>query len=208
MSNRSYQDDDKPKNGFRKIIDRLLNETHQHYFQYFPSHPGFFSFVFLKRFFSGIVMESEQTQTAQELPQDAILVYLTKQKSRFEYLFYHTRYRQLNLPVPELTLNYKIKIWQRLSRWFKIILTRIDHLITTHSWPNPYKTEFFKQELLHGRTGFLSLAEKKGFRRWFVKSKIDPLLHLVEIQKSIDQPIYLIPHLIFFSKNTRGSTST
>ena len=200
MSNRSYQDDDKPKNGFRKTIDHILNESHQHYFQYFPSPPGFFSFVFLKRFFSGIVMDGEQTQTIKNLPQDAILVYLTKQKSRFEYLFYHTRYRQINLPVPELTLNYKIKIWQRLSRWFKIILARIDRLITVHSWPNPYKTEFFKQELLHGRTGFLSLVEKKGFRRWFVKSKIDPLLHLVEIQKSIERPIYLIPHLTFFSK--------
>ncbi|MGD9211201.1 MAG: 1-acyl-sn-glycerol-3-phosphate acyltransferase [Desulfobacteraceae bacterium] len=145
-------------------------------------------------------MDDIQTQVVRELPKDAILVYLTKNKSRFEYLFFHTRYQQLHLPVPELTLNYKIKFWQKISRWFKIFLARLDSLITQHKWPNPYNTDYFKKELLNGRTGFLSLVEKRGFRRWFVKSKFDPVLHLVEIQKSIDRPIYLVPHLTFFSK--------
>jgi glycerol-3-phosphate O-acyltransferase len=200
MSNRSHQNYKETKSGLRKFIDRILKGSHQHYFQYFPSPSGFLTFIFLKRFFSGIVLENEQTQIIKELPQNAIMVYLTKQKSHFEYLFYHTRYRQINLPVPELTLNYKIRLWQRLSRWVRILLARIDSLITTRSWPNPYKTEYFKEELLQGRTGFLSLVQKRGFRHWFVKSKTDPLLHLVEIQKSIERPIYLIPHLAFFSK--------
>lgn len=201
MLKKSHQQNgEKSKNGLRKIIDRILNESHQHYFQYFPSPSGFLSFTFLKRCFSGIVMESEQTQVVRELPEDAILVYLTKHKSRFEYLFYHTRYRQMDLPVPELSFNLKVRSWQRLSRWLKIILARIDSLICLHSWPNPYKTGYFKSELIGGLTGFFSLVEKRGFRHWFVKSKIDPVLRLVQIQQSIDRPIFLIPHLMFFSK--------
>ncbi len=197
---RSHQNGETVKSGLRKVVDRILNNSHQHYFQYFPSPTGIMSFIFLKRFFTGIVMDEEQTQIIRELPKDAILVYLTKHKSQFEYLFYHTRYQQINLPVPEFTFNYKIKIWQNLTRWIKIIVARIDNLICNRSWPNPYKTGYFKDQLQNGGTGYLSVVEKKGFRRWFVKSKIDPVLHLVEIQKSIERPIYLIPHLMFFSK--------
>ena len=69
MLNRSHQNGEKTKSGLAKFVDRILKGSHQHYFQYFPSPSGFLTFIFLKRFFSGIVLESEQTRTIENLPE-------------------------------------------------------------------------------------------------------------------------------------------
>ena len=44
------------------------------------------------------------------------------------------------------------------------------------------------------------MIEKKGFYRRFVKAETDPIQHLIEIQKTLDRPIYLVPQLMFFGK--------
>jgi glycerol-3-phosphate O-acyltransferase len=46
----------------------------------------------------------------------------------------------------------------------------------------------------------LTLVEKKGFYRRFVKDRPDPLVYLIKMQKKIDRPIYLVPQLMFFGK--------
>ena len=44
------------------------------------------------------------------------------------------------------------------------------------------------------------LLKKKAFYNRFVKEKTDPLQYLVEMQRIVDAPIYIIPQLMFFSK--------
>jgi glycerol-3-phosphate O-acyltransferase len=51
----------------------------------------------------------------------------------------------------------------------------------------------------------LYLVEKKGFYRRFVQKKRDHLQHLIEIQKTIEVPIFIIPQLMFFSTNPHRS---
>ncbi|MBT8356495.1 MAG: 1-acyl-sn-glycerol-3-phosphate acyltransferase, partial [Deltaproteobacteria bacterium] len=67
---------------------------------------------------------------------------------------------------------------------------------------------YIKNELLNGRTGFLSIVEKKGFYLRFVKAKTDPVQYLIEMQKSIDRPIYIVPQLMFFGKAPHRSQPT
>jgi glycerol-3-phosphate O-acyltransferase len=185
----------------RRFIDRLLSGTHQHFFEYLPSPTGMLSSLFLKRFFSGIVLTSDQTEMIRRLPKDAIFVYVNKHRSKFDYLFLHTRCRQEKLPVPVLALNCRIRIWQPLSRLIQVFIARADALIHLRVWLNPVECGFFSSELHTGKSAFLSLVGPNGFYHWFVKAGLDPVQHLIKIQKSTDQPIYLIPHLMFFGKN-------
>jgi glycerol-3-phosphate O-acyltransferase len=41
-----------------------------------------------------------------------------------------------------------------------------------------------------------------------VKAKTDPIHYLIEIQKSVERPLYLVPQLIFFSKTARRENPT
>jgi len=144
-------------------------------------------------------MEEDQADIFNIIPKDAIIVFTTKHKSNFDFLFYYYHYQRKQLPFPQIGLNHNVIAWQPLSRIFKIVLSYIDFLYKYLGLPDSYGSEYVKKELLDGRSGFLNLVDKKGFYRWFVKAKTDPVQYLIQIQKTIDLPIYILPHLMFFS---------
>ncbi|HSO18635.1 MAG TPA: 1-acyl-sn-glycerol-3-phosphate acyltransferase, partial [Desulfosarcina sp.] len=182
-------------------IDRLLKNSRDHYFCYLPSPTGTISAFFLDRLLSGVFMGIEQADTLKHLPDDAIVVYTTKHKSRFEFLFSHTRYRQRRLPVPCLAFEYDIHLWQPVSRIFRTCLAYLDVLIRERRILDPYRSGYYRRALLATGCAMLSLVEKKGFHRRFVKQQVDPLNYLIEVQKGTDRPIYIVPQLMFYSKN-------
>jgi glycerol-3-phosphate O-acyltransferase len=163
------------KSNARRWIDDTAQTIPSYYSCYLPKHNGLMAPFLLKLFYSGIKIDKEQTAVIQNLPDDAVVVYATKHKSYFEYLFYHTRYGQLGLPCPEIGLDYKVYAWQPVSRLIKMLLTHLNYLYRNLSLPDPYDSGYIRRELISGRSAFLSLGEKKGFYRRFVKAKTDPI---------------------------------
>lgn len=184
----------------RERINKIFHGAHNHYLCCLPKNIGFLSSLTLSLFFSGIKIKQEQTSIIQKLPQESIVIYATKYKSSFEYLFYYTRYKHDKLPVPEIGFNYKIFIWQPVSRILRAILSRLDITRQWKTFLDPYKNGYIKHELINGKSGLLSLIEKKGFYQRFVKEKTDPICYLINMQKSIDRPIFIIPQIMFFGK--------
>jgi glycerol-3-phosphate O-acyltransferase len=160
----------------RRWLEHLLKNSHDHFFCFLPSPTGALSALFMERLFSGVFMGGEQADIVKNIPDEAIIVYTTKYKSRFKFLFAHTRYRQLRLPVPELAFDYAIYSWQPVSRLFRICLAYLDELIRRHRILAPYRSHYYQRALCASGCGFLSLVEKKGFYRRFVKQRIDPLV--------------------------------
>ena len=165
----------------RRWMDRLLKNSHDHFFCFLPSPTGNLSAFFLDRLLSGVFMGVEQADIVKNVPDDAIIVYTTKYKSRFDFLFAHTRYRQLRLPQPQLAFDTDIYLWQPLSRVFRVCLSFINELVRHRRIPNPYRGDYYRRALLTSGCGMLSLVEKKGFYRRFVKEAIDPLQYLIEM---------------------------
>ena len=199
------------KNRVRAWIDKALQGTRNHYLCFLPENIGFLSSWLLKLFFSGITIDKEQALALNKLKKEGVVVYVTKYKSYFEYLFYYTRYKQDGLPFPEIGFDYRVVIWQPVSRILRIFFSYFDYIFSNLSLPDPYASGYISQELIRGRSGLLSLVEKKGFYRRFVKQKTDPLQYLIEMQQSIeigDRPIFIVPQLIFISKKPHKSTPT
>jgi len=180
----------------REWINRALKGTHNHYLCYLPGKTGFLSSWILRLFFSGIKLSKQQTSILQKLREKGIVVFVTKYKSEFEYLFYYTRYKQAGLPFPEIGFDYKVFAWQPLSRIFRVLLSSIDSFFQSLTPPDPYNSKYIEEELLNGRCALLSLVEKKGFYRRFVKEKTDPIQYLIGMQQSIERPIYLVPYVL------------
>lgn len=189
----------------RKLLNRLLENTYNHFGCYLPRNFGFFTSYVLKPFFSGITLKKDQTRIVQEIPEDAIIVYVIKFKSKFAHLFYHRIYQIYNLPVPEIGLDYRYLLFQPLLRIIKILLAHADFFLRNWTFPDPYHSGYIRDELVKGRFGFLTLIEKGGFYRRFVKAKTDPVRYLVDIQNSTKRQVYLVPQLMFFSKNPHRS---
>ena len=198
---------DKGRSSDRRI-SRLQGGSHDHYTCLIPDDIGGFTNLLLKLFYLGIKVDKTQIEILRQLPKDAIVIYVTKYKNYFEYLFYYSRYRQERLPFPQIGFDCKIYLCQPVLRLIKIFLSRLDFFSRYQTLPDPYSRGYIKQELIDGRSGFLSLVGKKSFYRRFVKAHTDPIHYLIEVQKTIDRPLYLVPQLIFFSKTARREDPT
>jgi len=188
--------------------NRVLDGTHNHYSCYLPDTLGKVASLLLRLFYSGIKMDKDQTAVLQRIEDDAVVVYATKFKSYFEYLFYYIRYQKKNLPYPQIGFDYQVYFWQPVSRLIQILLAHIDFFIHWRKFPSPYKSGYIGQALLENKAGMLFLVGKKGFYRRFVKAETDPIQYLIEVQKSTEQTIYIVPQLMFFSKNPHRSIPT
>jgi glycerol-3-phosphate O-acyltransferase len=100
---------------------------------------GWFPRWLLRLFYSGIRMDDNQAAVLKRLEPDATLIYTTKFQNYFEFLFFHTRYRQKGLPVPQLAFDYKVYLWQPISRLLKMIGARLDYMVRRQRFPDPYE---------------------------------------------------------------------
>jgi glycerol-3-phosphate O-acyltransferase len=155
----------------------------------------------LRRLFAGIDLNPELKVTLDTLPDNAVVVYVSKTKSYFEFLFYYTRYMQAGLPYPQLGFDYSIRILQPVGRLIRIAAAHLRFFLHHFSFRDPYRAGFIRDEVDKGTTAFLPLVEKRDFHRRFIKSKTDPIHHLIEIQQTLVQPICIIPQLLLFSKH-------
>ncbi len=194
------------KNKIRMWINRILQDSHNHFTCHLPGSISFFSSNTLKLFFSGIKIDSDQLNRLKNIPDNAIVIYATKFKSHFEFLFSYTRYSENKLPFPEIGFDYKVFIWQPVPRILRTLLSYLDYFFQNKSFPDPYNSGYIREELLNGKSAFLSLVEEEAFYRRFVKSETDPLSYLVELQKITERPVYIIPQIMSFGKNPIRAT--
>ena len=78
----------------RQWIKKTLHGTYDHYTCFLPEDIGRLSSLILKLFYCGILVDDTQTGILKQLEKNAIVVYVTKFKNFFEYLFFYSRYRQ------------------------------------------------------------------------------------------------------------------
>ncbi|MBW1899819.1 MAG: 1-acyl-sn-glycerol-3-phosphate acyltransferase, partial [Deltaproteobacteria bacterium] len=188
-------------------MPETIDETNI-YLSHFPQKIGFFSRVLLKLFLTRIQINNTQISILKQLQEKGVIVFANKYKSNFDFLFYYTRYKQLKLPYPEIGFYYRIITWQRISRILRVLYLNLKYFSKNFSLPNPFKNGYFKHQLTNNKSGFVSLIDRKGFYRRFVKAKTDPMRFLIDLQNEIDKPVYIVPQLIFYSNNPRRSEPT
>ncbi len=191
----------------RRGIDRILDSGHLYFACCLPRQLGFMVHGFLRLFYSGIRFHEDQIKVLRKLPDNAVIVYVHQYKSYFEWLFYHTRFQQERLRAPVIGCDYQILVWQPLMRAIRIIMFHLSYIFHHFSFANPYKSGYIQEELSNGKAALIALVEDKGFYRRFVKSKTDPIRHLIEIQQNLEHPIIIVPLVMFFSKFPKRSTS-
>ncbi len=186
--------------------DRLLSGTPHHYSLFFPGRPGGFISWLLRLFYSGITFDEVQSNKIRNLPANAIIVYVSQYKSRFEHLFYHTRYGQLGLAVPEWSFDHRVLFFQPVARLVRIFVAACDHLLRHLKWADPFQNGYAADLLSGGTASHLALVRPRGFYRRFVKSEMDPLEFVVELQRKGHRPVFIVPQLMFFSRSPVSQT--
>jgi glycerol-3-phosphate O-acyltransferase len=89
------------------------------------------------------------------------------------------------LPIPQL---------------IRVLKFQIAYLFRHGRLPNPFKTGFFRHAIQQGTASLLCLVDPKWFVRHFIHAEKDHLHFLLETQKDMERPIYIVPQLILYKK--------
>ncbi len=188
------------KTGMTQHIRKFFNNTHDHHACFLPARIGYIISFFLNFFYANINVNKNQTFQLNQMREEGIVIYANKYKSYFEFLFYYARYKKMELPFPQIGFDYKIYSLQPVLRLLKILLAHAHYFLRHFSRLDPYESGYIKKELLQNRrSGFLSLIGDDTFYQQFVKSRTDPIRYLIDMQKTIDRPIFIVPQLMLFN---------
>jgi glycerol-3-phosphate O-acyltransferase len=185
----------------KREIGRIFESTANHYLCQLPEKIGFFSNLILKLLFHRVTLAQEQIQVIENLPKNAIIVYVSKYKGRFELYGYYYWYQRLGLPWPRMAFDYRILLLQTPTRLLKIFGAFVYRFFQGLEFPDPVKDGYVHQALADGRCTYLSLFGKRDFYRRYIKKKADPLQILLDVQRRTERPVVVVPQLFFFGKN-------
>jgi glycerol-3-phosphate O-acyltransferase len=162
--------------------------------------PGFFLTWFLYSLFRYVQFDKNISEDLKQMHREGTVVYAVKYKGFLDYLLYHYRFRRSRLPYPKISFDMNISLLLPVSQFIKVVKYYISFFFRQGKMPNPFSTGFFKSAIQQGTTSLLCLVDPRGFQRQFVHAEKDNLQFLLEIQKEIERPLYLVPLLLIYQK--------
>ena len=194
---------DKPASTLGRVLSRLagwLGGQEFHYAGYLPSRPGFLLRYTLDPFFKRVTVKPRYLERLRELADRGAVVYALKYRSHLDFLFFNRRYQRLGVTAPEVAFDLNLWMWQPLSHLVQIISAAVNYFTRRRSWPNPFQDGYFSDTIREKRGSLLFLVDQVGFRQRFLKPRQDPIRHLLEIQETVDFPIFLVPQMVMYEK--------
>lgn len=191
----------------RNRLDRFLQGTYDHYSWHLSAPLGPGGRLIMKLLFSHVSIESDQLDLIRNLPDNAAIVYITKHKSQLERLFFHFYMNRHGLPCPETALYYRSYLWQPMRRLMRILVAHLVFPRRRFKRLDPLAGGYIARQMAAGHPMMLSLVESDEFYRRYVQSQTDPLRFLVELEKTLERPIWLVPQLMFFRTRPVSSLS-
>ncbi|MBN1533878.1 MAG: 1-acyl-sn-glycerol-3-phosphate acyltransferase [Spirochaetes bacterium] len=152
-------------------------------------------------FFMRMDFDGESLLTLKDCAQQGRIVYASFQNSVTSLLILMNALRRHDLPVPHLALDFSLyslqiisNLFKRMFRFFSRLTQKIEH--------EPIGDQQYMEQVLRENKGIIfSLLSGKMFKRRYIDIEEDPIQHLVEIQRRVQMPIFIVPQISFWNHN-------
>ncbi len=162
--------------------------------------PGFLLGWLLYKLFQRPHIDENMKTALKQMHRDGTVVYAIKYRGKLDYMLCHYNFRRRRLPYPQIAFDLNVSMLLPFTRFVKIFLSRLSFILKGQRIPSPYQSGFYKQALEAGMPFLVFLVDPKGFVRHFVHAEKDRFQFLLEVQKNMERPIYLVPQLLLFNK--------
>ncbi|MCF8084016.1 MAG: 1-acyl-sn-glycerol-3-phosphate acyltransferase, partial [Deltaproteobacteria bacterium] len=169
---------------------------------YFPFildyKPRFFLSWFLYRLFQRVRLNQDMVAELKQMNREGTVVYAIKYRSSLDYLLYHFRFLKGRLPFPKLAFDLNMALLLPLSHLLHVLKFHLRHLVRHGRLPD--SSPFFTEALTEGVTSLFCLVDPKAFRKHYLHAQEEYLHLLLETQKDMEKPIYIVPLLVLYKK--------
>jgi len=185
------------------------NYREKTFYPYILDHkPGFFLTWFLYRLFRRVTLEENIKEDLRQMHRKGTVVYAIKYRGQLDYLLYHYNFRRRRLPYPKIAFDLNVSMVLPFTQFVRIAISQIYFLVKRGHLPSPYESGFYKRAIQGGTTSLIFLVDPKGFIRHFIHAEKDHIEFLLETQRDIDRPIFIVPQLVLYKKTPERDHSS
>jgi glycerol-3-phosphate O-acyltransferase len=155
----------------------------------------------VERLISKASVPEDQQHLLEDLATRGTIVYATKYRSQLDFVSLSLRLHQLGLPAPSFIFDLHPYLWQ--PRWYalKILGYHLYRIIRKGALPNAYDDGYYEEKVRNKDSGLFFLLGEKGYYRRTVFVGHDPLEHLLKIQEKMQEPIFVVPLVLLYSRH-------
>lgn len=137
---------------------------------------------------------------------NAHIVYASFHSSNISLLILYNLLRRHGFTPPVFALEYNPFLLQTLSFVWKRIVKFFNQVFLRKSYVSVLDTGYVRELITGGKSLILSLMSQRYFVKRYMEIKYDSLYHLIEVQKKMDDPIFLLPQMIFWNRSPERSS--
>ena len=120
----------------RNGVDCLLGETHEYYTSVYPGNQSYIIKKIINRLVKKVPLDNHNLEKIKAIDSDSIVIFTSKNKRFFDFLYFHTRLKALDLPFPKLGFDLRFFFLLPVKRVWRILLSHFDYFST-------FRPEFF-----------------------------------------------------------------
>lgn len=148
----------------------------------------------MRLLFSRVKPVEEQLHRIRELGQSGIVVYVLRSRSDLESLLCHYQCRLNGLPVPALAWDGRLTLFQSLGFCWRRMRAWLG------AGPRNRREPTVRDLVAGGVPLVLYLEDVEAFERRFIKEHRDPFVEVVEAQRELDRPVFLVPQMVIWDR--------
>jgi glycerol-3-phosphate O-acyltransferase len=170
--------------------------------------PKFLLGWLLHALFRRAKVDENAKEGLKQLQNEGAVVYATKYRGHLDYLLYHFTLRRNRLPYPRIAFDLNMSLLLPVTRFFKVLFSQLSYFYRSGKFPSPYQTSFYGKAIHEGTPSLVFLIDPKSFVSRFIHAEKDHLQFLLETQRNLDRPIFIVPQLILYETSVEKDYET
>ncbi|MEA1971108.1 MAG: hypothetical protein U9N37_05785, partial [Thermodesulfobacteriota bacterium] len=146
-------------------------------------------FKLLNTALSKVKVDEEELEELKNLSGKGVVVYALKNKSQLNCLILRNMLDRRNIERPSYCHGINMILWQPFQDAFKTIIARFFH--------NPFRNEYLKRTTKDKKSSVVYLRGSDFIGEMSAK---DPLGQLIDAQRDMDIPVFLVPQLVAYGR--------
>ena len=159
----------------------------------------------IRTLFRKIDFDNESLTNLKNYENEGKVVYASFHGSATSLLILTGLLRKYKFNIPFVALGYSPYFLQMIASLLKNLKNMIKNLLEKPDYLEQTEKESIEQLLNNDKQIILSILSRKLFINRFVEKKSDSLEYIVEVQKNIQESIYIYPQMIFWNRNPERS---
>lgn len=181
-------------------FERLLKGSFHHYSAVFHGRFSRLLDLLFRFLFGRVGLEAADGEVLQKAAEKGAVCYVTRGRSRLEYLLLSFRLRQADLPYPQFCHYLSVYLWQPWRITLRRLVGVAVSLFEGKGYPNPYRNGYVRRMVVEKVPTLLPLHHFGGLPWRFSRQRLDPLQELIRLRRESGRTIMVVPVVIVYGR--------